>query len=90
MVAMIVRHRVANYDKWRELFDSMHSVRAAHNWIAAEVFRDAADPNLVTIVNHVRDAESAKRYGGSPDLHAAMERGGVLGAPDIQFLNEAY
>lgn len=90
MVAMIVRHRVANYDKWRELFDSMHATRAAHNWIGAEVFRDAADPNLVTIVNHVHDIDSAKRYGGSPDLRAAMERGGVLGAPDIQFLNEAY
>jgi quinol monooxygenase YgiN len=90
MVAMIVRHRVANYDKWRELFDSMHTTRAAHGWTGSDVYRDAADPNLVTIVNHIKDIEGAKKYGGSPDLRAAMERGGVIGAPDVTFLTEAY
>ena len=30
MVAMIVRHRVANYENWRKVFDSMHDIRAAH------------------------------------------------------------
>lgn len=90
MAAMIVRHRVADYAKWREAFDSMHKLRAEHSWTAAEVFRDATDPNLVTIVNHVRDVESAKRYGGSAALRDAMEKGGVLSAPEITFLNEAY
>jgi quinol monooxygenase YgiN len=66
----------------------MAPVRAKHNWIAAEVLRDAADPNLVTVVNRVRDIDSAKRYGSSPGLREAMDKGGVISPPEIQFLTE--
>ena len=90
MVAMIVRHRVANYENWRKVFDSMHDIRAAHSWTGADVYRDVTDPNLVTIVNHVTDVDSAKRYGGSQELRDGMAKAGVLGAPDITFVSEAY
>ena len=90
MVAMIVRHRVANYESWRKVFDSMHDIRAAHSWTGSEVYRDATDPNLVTVVNHVADVESAKRYGGSQELRDGMAKAGVISTPDITFLSEAY
>jgi quinol monooxygenase YgiN len=88
MATMIVKHRVANFESWKPLFDSMTAVRKEHGWTGHEVYRDANDPNLVTIVNHVRDIESAKRYGGSPALREAMARGGVQGPPDISFLDD--
>lgn len=87
--ALIVKHRVANFETWKKVFDGMTETRKAHGWISAIVYRDAADPNLVTIVNRVKDLEGAKRYGSSPDLRSAMERGGVLGAPEIALLHEA-
>jgi hypothetical protein len=43
----------------------------------------------VTIVNHVKDLAGAKRYGGSDALREAMKRGGVQGAPDVTFLEDA-
>ena len=86
--ALIVKHRVANFETWKQGFDSMMDVRRAHGWISAIVYRDASDPNVVTIVNRVKDVDSAKRYGSSPELRAAMQKIGVQGAPDISFLEE--
>ena len=89
MAALIVRHRVANFENWKHEFDAMEGARREHGWLGHTVYRDAADPNLVTVVNRVRDVDSAKRYGSSPDLKAAMEKAGVISAPDITFLEDA-
>ena len=87
--ALIVRHRVSNFDTWKKAFDAMTATRAAHGWTSTLVLRDATDPNMVTIVNRVKDLDSAKRYGASPDLRTAMIDGGVQGAPEIFFTEEA-
>lgn len=86
--ALIVRHRVANFEAWKTVFDGMTEVRRSHGWLSAIVYRDAVDPNMVTIVNRVKDLAGAKRYGGSPELKAAMQKGGVQGPPDVQFVEE--
>jgi hypothetical protein len=86
---MIVRHRVANFEAWKKVFDSMDALRKSrYNWIGSDVLRDDTDPNYVTIVNHVKDIASAKRYGGSEDLKAGMANAGVISPPDVTFLNE--
>jgi hypothetical protein len=87
--ALIVRHRVANFDAWKTVFDSMTEVRRQHGWIATLVYRDAADPLMVTIVNRVKDLDGAKRYGSSPALKEGMQKAGVQGAPEIFFVEEA-
>jgi hypothetical protein len=90
MATMIVRHRVANFDAWKKVFDSMHDVRVKEfNWLGTEVYRDESDPNYVTIIDRVKDLASAKRYGGSQVLKDAMARAGVISAPDVTFLTEA-
>jgi hypothetical protein len=86
--ALIVRHRVANFDNFKKAFDSMIDVRRAHGWTSAIVYRDGADPNIVTIVNRVKDLDGAKRYGGSAELRAGMEKAGVQGPPEIFFVEE--
>jgi quinol monooxygenase YgiN len=89
MAALIVRHRVANFEAWKKIFDEMEATRRQHGWIGHDLYRDANDPNLVTVVNHVRDLAGAKDYGMSPALREAMQRGGVLGAPDVTFLDDS-
>jgi quinol monooxygenase YgiN len=89
MATMLVKHRVANFESWKKVFDSMEAIRKEHGWLGHEVHRDALDPNVVVIVNRVRDVEGAKRYGGSEALRNGMQKAGVLGPPDITFLDEA-
>jgi quinol monooxygenase YgiN len=87
--ALVVRHRVANYEAWKKVFDSMIPTRKEHGWTSHIVYRDATDPNVVTIVNRVKDLDAAKRYASAPALREAMQKGGVQGPPDVFFLDEA-
>jgi quinol monooxygenase YgiN len=89
MAILLVRHRVANFEAWKQAFDSMTGVRKEHGWLGHTVSRDANDPNMVTIVNRVKDLAGAKRYGGSDALRQAMQKAGVQGPPEIAFLEEA-
>jgi quinol monooxygenase YgiN len=89
MATMIVKHRVANFESWKKVFDEMEGTRREHGWTGHEVHRDANDPNVVVIVNHMRDVAGGKRYGGSQALRDAMARGGVQSAPEITFLDDA-
>jgi hypothetical protein len=87
--ALIVRHRVANFDSWKKVFDSMTDVRKQHGWLQTLVYRDATDPNMVTIVNRVKDLDGAKRYGSSDALRNGMKEAGVQGPPEIFFVEES-
>jgi len=89
MATMIVKHRVGDYGTWKKVFDEMDGARKQNGWTGYSVHRDAADPNVVVIVNRVKDLNGAKQYGASPALREAMQRAGVQGAPDIQFLDDA-
>ncbi len=90
MATMIVKHRVADFDGWKKVFDEMDPARRQHGWLGYSIHRDATDPNLVVIVNRVGDVASAKSYGSSPDLRAAMQRAGVQGPPEVAFFEDAF
>jgi hypothetical protein len=89
MATLIVKHRVANFEAWKKVFDEMVPVRAKHGWTGHVVLRDAADPNVVTVVNRVKTIDGAKAYGGSSELRAAMQRAGVQGTADVSFCEDA-
>jgi hypothetical protein len=89
MATMIVKHRVANFENWKAVFDEMGATRAQHGWTGHTVLRDASDPNMVVVVNRVKDLAGAKAYGGSDALRNGMSRAGVQGAPEVTFLEDA-
>jgi hypothetical protein len=88
MATMIAKMRVANFERWKEDFESMTGPRQRSGWIEHRVVRDATDPNVVTVISRVRDLDSAKRYGQSNELRDAMKRSGVLGPPEIWFCED--
>jgi hypothetical protein len=88
MAKLIVRHRVANFESWKSVFDGMTELRKRHGFTGHTLVRDAADPSVVTIINEVKDLAGAKAYGGSPELRDAMARGGVQGPPEVFFCEE--
>jgi hypothetical protein len=89
MATLIVKHRVADFDTWKAVFDGMNGTRAAYGWTGHLVLRDAHDPNVVTIVNRAANLDRAKAYAASPELRAAMARAGVQGPPEITFHDDA-
>ena len=88
MATLLIQHRVKDFSTWKKIFDSKSDLRSASGELSAQVFRDANDPNRVTVINKWKSLESAQKFTQSPELREAMEKSGVEGQPAVFFLNE--
>ena len=88
MAQLFVHHQVADYTKWREVYDSMDATRRQYGMTSARVFRAAGNPNEITIQTEWPSVEHARAYATSPDLKTGMEKAGVISQPDVAFLEE--
>jgi len=86
---MLIQHKVKDFAEWKKVFDSALSLRSSSGELSAQIFRDASDPNSITIINKWNSLENAQKFAHSPELKAAMEKAGVVGPPNVYFLNEA-
>lgn len=78
MVYAIVRHTVRDYDTWLPFFGADDARRRAagstgHN----QIYRDADNPNTLTIVLEWDSAERALKFMNDPALGEVMGRAGV-------------
>ena len=89
MASMLIQHKVKDFAEWKKVFDSVASLRASSGELSAQIFRDASDPNSLTVMNKWNSLENAQKFAHSPELKAAMEKAGVAGPPTVYFLNEA-
>jgi hypothetical protein len=84
---LIIRHKVANFEKWKtayEAHDSTRLVYGLHNYIIA---RGLKDSNTVMVVLKMDDTAKAKQFTALPNLMAAMKKGGVIGAPSFLYID---
>ena len=85
MVYSIVRHTVADYEKWRLVFDEGEAYRRAAGATGVnQVYRDVDDPNTVTVVLEWDNAESVRKYMDDPVLRAGLQKAGVIGMPAVR------
>jgi hypothetical protein len=88
-VRMFIRHEVTDYPAWRKIYDGFDATRQKLGVTAQAVYRSVDNPNDVTVTHDFRSADEAKTFAASPDLKAAMEKGGVKGTPQIWITTEA-
>jgi hypothetical protein len=89
MAIAIIYHEVEDFAKWKPKFDAHRGARQAAGLKDLHVLRDAEKPNQLTLLFQTSDLKRAKEFAASPDLHDAMKGAGVVGQPEIHFLNEA-
>lgn len=89
MIHVLIRHKVADYPKWKQGFDSFLSHRMAGGEIGFRVFQSIDDPRDVTVLTDWESTEHARRFMQSEDLRKAMQGAGVVGSPDVVFLLDA-
>ena len=89
MASMLIQHKVKDFAAWKKVFDSHAGLRTANGELSTQIFRDASNPNSLTIINKWNSLQSAQKFAHSPELKAAMEQAGVEGPPTVYFLNEA-
>ena len=88
MVHMIIRHKVADFDKWKPAFDDHRAVREAAGLRDLYLWRNADDPNETILLLEASDLAKAREFAGSSDLKEKMQAAGVQGTPDIIFLSD--
>jgi hypothetical protein len=80
-----VIHTVKDYDKWRPVFDADSTNRKAGGGQDLVVARNADSANNILVVVKVSDMTKARAMMADPKLKAAMDKGGVISKPDINF-----
>ncbi len=85
MIKMTVRHKVADFAKWKPVYDQHDAVRKQFGCQADEVFTSVKNPNDVLVVLQWESKDQAMKFGQSPTLREAEERGGVVSEPEVAF-----
>ena len=87
MATLFVRHKVADYAKWRTAYNDFDTERKGMGVTSHGVYQMDGDPNDVTIYHEFATVEAAKAFAGSARLKGVMQAAGVQGMPDIWFAN---
>ena len=89
MAWVLVRHQVADYDRWRPVFDGPGTIlRGDGGCRGGHVFRTPDDPNDIVVLLEWDSPETLRQFMASPELKEAMQASGVIGEPQILFLDE--
>jgi hypothetical protein len=52
------------------------------------VFHSVDNANKITIIGEAPSVEAINGFMANPELKAAMDKGGVIGIPDVKILNK--
>ena len=82
---MIIRYKVADFKKWKTVFDSMGTARKQYGSTGDQVFVNHENPNEVLIVTEWGTKEQAAKYRQAPELKSAMDSAGIISTPETSF-----
>ena len=88
MAQLLIRHKVKDYAKWKSVFDEDGAKRKEGGSKGGRLFRSEKDPNEVVVLFEWQDLGKAHKFTESEDLRQTMERAGVVGKPELYFLEE--
>ncbi len=88
MAYLVIRHKVADYAKWKPIFDQHGATRKTGGSKGGRLFRSVDNPNELVILFEWESVEKARQFAQSQDLRQTMQRAGVADKPDVYFLDE--
>jgi antibiotic biosynthesis monooxygenase (ABM) superfamily enzyme len=89
MAYMFVRHSVQDYEAWKSVFESVSDLRRRNGEESYQILREGNGSSELVALFQWDNLDNARRYAASPELREAMQRAGVVGKPEILFLEEA-
>jgi len=88
MPYLLIRHKVNEFGKWKQVFDEHEATRRASGCKSTRLFRNFDNAHETFLLLEWDDLEKASLFAGSEDLRKAMERAGVADRPDVYYLDE--
>ncbi|MDX1523471.1 MAG: hypothetical protein R3264_17730 [Anaerolineae bacterium] len=89
-IVIFLRHHITDYARWKEGFDTHLAARQAGGATAeALVLRNVDDPHEIIIILGWRDLAQARTFTRSVSWQMALQKMGVVGEPEVRFLETA-
>ncbi len=85
---LLCKHKVADYTKWRRVFDADAGGQRESGLHLLHVLRDTADPDMVVLLFRADDLDKARAFTEAPSASESAQSSGVIGEPEILFLTE--
>ena len=86
MACVMVRHTIADFAKWKPVYDAHAPARAKAGLKELHLLRNIDNPDEVVLLFAADDLGKAKAFVASQDLRDAMKQAGVTDKPDVSFL----
>ena len=84
--AVLIKHTVADYAKWKAVFDADSSFRnEAGLHLMGPIARGLENNSMVEIGLAMDDMSKAKAFANNPRLKAVMQKGSVTSPPNISY-----
>jgi hypothetical protein len=83
---VLVRHKVADFSKWKPVYDAHLPARQAAGGTELYLLRNIDNPNEVIVLLEVEDLQKAREFVASDDLRERMQESRVIDKPDTYFL----
>jgi hypothetical protein len=87
MTHLLVRHTVADFAKWKPVYDGHLAARQKAGLREKNLLRGIDNPNVMVLLFEAEDLKRAQAFTESSELREAMQKAGVVDKPDIRFLN---
>jgi heme-degrading monooxygenase HmoA len=85
----VIRHRVADFDAWQQVYDGFAPIQAEHGVQSHQVLRSIENPNDVIVTHTFESREAADAFFGLSELKEAMSEGGVeADSVEISYFDE--
>ena len=88
MSYVLIRHKVADFSVWKKVYDAHLPLRQRAGLKENQLFRGANGSNEVVILFSTSDVNRAKEFAESEELRLTMQKAGVIGRPQVEFLED--
>jgi hypothetical protein len=79
---------VKDYPAWKKVFDGFIEIRKAGGEKSYQIMHPENDSNDLLAIFEWDNLENAKKFVGSAQLKQTMGSAGVIGHPEVYFLEE--
>ena len=85
-VTVIISIKVAEFSKWKAVFDALAEERVEAGLNAA-AHQNIDDPNNAIVIGTAPSKEAFLAFFTSPATQEMQKKAGVLGPPEVKFIN---
>ena len=86
---VMVQGKIKDFKTWKAAYDAHISVRKEFGLGDDQIFQSTDDPNQIVIILKAADLNRAKAFMADPSVQEVISKSGVVGTPDIHFLEKS-